>query len=76
MPGRLLTSFRANTQGLVDGGLAGLFWAYIWNFVGFSFVVLSLAEMASMLVALKICFLDIPNILQGAHFWRTISLGF
>ncbi|KAF8847927.1 amino acid transporter [Acephala macrosclerotiorum] len=38
----------ANTQGMIDGGLAGLFWAYIWNFVGFSFVVLSLAEMSSM----------------------------
>ncbi|CZR59452.1 probable GABA permease [Phialocephala subalpina] len=38
----------ANTQGMIDGGLAGLFWAYIWNFIGFSFVVLSLAEMSSM----------------------------
>ncbi|KAH8821459.1 GABA permease [Xylogone sp. PMI_703] len=38
----------ANTQGLVDGGLAGLFWSYIWTFIGFSFVILSLAEMASM----------------------------
>lgn len=42
--------YRANTQGMIDGGLAGLFWAYIWNFVGFSFVVLSLAEMSSMYV--------------------------
>lgn len=38
----------ATTQGLVDGGLAGLFWSYVWTFLGFSFVVLSLAEMASM----------------------------
>ncbi|RDW56626.1 hypothetical protein BP5796_13091 [Coleophoma crateriformis] len=38
----------ANTQGLTDGGLAGLFWSYIWTFVGFGFVILSLAEMASM----------------------------
>jgi hypothetical protein len=47
--------YRANTQGLIDGGLAGLFWAYVWNFIGFSFVVLSLAEMASMLVPQKMC---------------------
>ncbi|KAL9121027.1 MAG: hypothetical protein Q9187_002413 [Circinaria calcarea] len=40
----------ANTQGLVDGGLAGLFWSYIWTFVGFGIVIASLAEMASMLV--------------------------
>jgi amino acid transporter len=39
---------RANTQGLIDGGLAGVFWAYIWTFVGFGFVEMSLAEMASM----------------------------
>lgn len=38
----------ANTQGLIDGGLAGLFWSFIWTFVGFWFVMLSLAEMASM----------------------------
>ncbi|KAK3071925.1 hypothetical protein LTR53_007771 [Teratosphaeriaceae sp. CCFEE 6253] len=38
----------ASTQGLVDGGLAGLFWSYIVTFIGFSLVVISLAEMASM----------------------------
>ncbi|KAF2470504.1 amino acid transporter [Lindgomyces ingoldianus] len=38
----------ANTQGLVDGGVAGVFWSYIWTFIGFGFVELSLAEMASM----------------------------
>lgn len=38
----------ANTQGLVDGGRAGLFWSYIWVFVGFGLTVASLAEMASM----------------------------
>lgn len=75
IPAILFTPLRANTQGLVDGGLAGLFWAYIWNFFGFSFVVLSLAEMASMLVAVKICFQDISNILQGTYFRRTVSLG-
>ncbi|KAF2650111.1 amino acid transporter [Lophiostoma macrostomum CBS 122681] len=38
----------ATSQGLVDGGPAGLIWSYIWTFFGFSFVVASLAEMASM----------------------------
>lgn len=38
----------ACTQGLINGGLAGLFWSYIWTFVGFTFVEMSLAEMASM----------------------------
>ena len=38
----------ANTQGLVDGGRAGLFWSYIWTFAGFGFITSSLAEMASM----------------------------
>ncbi|KAA6408204.1 MAG: amino acid transporter [Lasallia pustulata] len=38
----------ATSQGLVDGGVAGLFWSYIWTFFGFGLVVVSLAEMASM----------------------------
>lgn len=38
----------ATTQGMTNGGLAGLVWSYIWTFFGFIFVVLSLAEMASM----------------------------
>jgi amino acid permease len=38
----------ASTQGLINGGSAGLFWSYIWTVVGFTFVELSLAEMASM----------------------------
>ena len=37
-------------QILVNGGLAGLFWSIVWTYFGFSFVVLSLAEMSSMLV--------------------------
>lgn len=41
----LLTS---NTQALVAGGSAGLFWSVCWAYVGQTFVVLSLAEMASM----------------------------
>ena len=38
----------SNTQGLTDGGLAGLFWTYIWTFIGFGLVIVCLAEMASM----------------------------
>jgi choline transport protein len=30
------------------GGLAGLFWSLVWCYAGQSFIVLSLAEMASM----------------------------
>jgi len=40
----------ANTQGLTDGGIAGLFWSFVWTFLGFGIVMLSLAEMASMYV--------------------------
>lgn len=36
------------TQGLVDGGRAGLIYGTIWNFVGFCPIYLSMAEMASM----------------------------
>ncbi|SMQ47770.1 unnamed protein product [Zymoseptoria tritici ST99CH_3D1] len=38
----------ASYQGLVAGGLAGLFWSYVWTFCCNLFVVVSLAEMASM----------------------------
>jgi choline transport protein len=38
----------ANTSGLINGGLAGLFWSYLWTFVRFLFIVASLAEMSSM----------------------------
>ncbi|CAI7598346.1 unnamed protein product [Penicillium crustosum] len=38
----------SNTQGLENGGLAGVFWSYMWTFVGFGFIIVSLAEMASM----------------------------
>lgn len=38
----------ASYQGLASGGLAGMFWSYLWSFCGFSLVVISLAEMASM----------------------------
>lgn len=35
---------------MTDGGLAGLFWSYLWTFIGFGFVMFSLGEMASMFV--------------------------
>jgi len=38
----------ASTEGLIAGGVAGLFWSYIWTYAGMTLVVLSLAEMASM----------------------------
>jgi amino acid permease len=44
----MLTLPSATTQGLTDGGVAGLIWSFVWTFCGFSFVMASLAEMASM----------------------------
>ncbi|KAJ7772241.1 GABA permease [Mycena metata] len=38
----------ANTQGLTNGGLAGLWWSFISSFFLIGLVILSLAEMASM----------------------------
>lgn len=38
----------ASTEGLVNGGVAGMFWSYVWTFAGMTLVTLSLAEMASM----------------------------
>lgn len=38
----------ANTQGLIAGGRGGLFWSYVWTFVGYAFLAASLADMASM----------------------------
>ena len=37
-----------STPALVAGGSAGLFWSLVWVYIGQAFVVLSLAEMASM----------------------------
>ncbi len=42
------TILTVNTQGLVAGGLAGLFWSLVWAYAGQAFVVLSLAEMTSI----------------------------
>lgn len=41
----LLTS---NTQALLAGGSAGLFWSLSWSYLGQTFIVLSLAEMSAM----------------------------
>lgn len=38
----------ASGPGLIHGGLPGLFWSMCWSYLGQFFVVLSLAEMASM----------------------------
>ncbi|EED17336.1 GABA permease, putative [Talaromyces stipitatus ATCC 10500] len=38
----------SNSQGLTNGGMAGLFWSFIWTFIGFGFIIASLSEMASM----------------------------
>ena len=41
----LMTS---NTQALLAGGSAGLFWSLCWAYLGQTFIVLSLAEMSAM----------------------------
>lgn len=38
----------ATTQGLVNGGRAGLFWSFVWTWIMFVPIVLSLAEMSSI----------------------------
>ena len=38
----------SNTQGLIDGGRPGLFWGYLWTFIGYGFIAASMAEMGSM----------------------------
>jgi choline transport protein len=44
----LTNTCSANTQGLIAGGLSGLFWSLCWTYLGQFFIVLSLAEMAAM----------------------------
>jgi hypothetical protein len=39
--------------GLFDGGLAGLFWSFIWTFLAFGYVGLNVAEMSSMYVLFR-----------------------
>lgn len=38
----------ATTQGLVNGGRAGVFWSFVWTWILFIPIVLSLAEMSSI----------------------------
>ncbi|KAJ6079211.1 hypothetical protein N7467_008964 [Penicillium canescens] len=38
----------SNSEGLSNGGLPGMFWSYLWTFIGFGFIIASLSEMASM----------------------------
>ncbi|KXT12097.1 hypothetical protein AC579_1873 [Pseudocercospora musae] len=38
----------ANSMALTNGGTAGFFWSMIWCYIGQLFIVLSLAEMSSM----------------------------
>ena len=38
----------SNSQGLINGGGAALFWGYLWTFAGYGFIAASLADMASM----------------------------
>lgn len=40
--------FSSDYQGLANGGLPGMFWSYVWTFIGFGFIIASLSEMASM----------------------------
>lgn len=43
-----LTDSSSNYEGLYNGGLPGLFYSYVWTFVGFGFIIASISEMASM----------------------------
>ena len=66
----------ASTQGMVDGGLAGLFWSYMWTFIGFSLVMLSLAEMASMApTSGGKRYASIYRSIVSANLARSVSLG-
>lgn len=40
--------YSSNYEGLYNGGLPGLFYSYIWTFIGFGFIIASISEMASM----------------------------
>lgn len=51
MPGRSNIP-RTSTYGLTDGGRAGMVYIYIGSFIGFFSSVASMAEIASLLVAI------------------------
>lgn len=44
----VLLGSSSNYEGLENGGLPGMFWGYIWTFIGFSFIIASISEMSSM----------------------------
>lgn len=46
--------FTANSRGLLNGGPAGMIWSYIWTLTGFGLMVVSLAELSSMVSELMI----------------------
>lgn len=46
------TQLAASSFGLINGGLAGLIYMYLFTFAGFLAVIASMAEMASMQVVL------------------------
>jgi len=47
--------FTANSRGLLNGGPAGMIWSYIWTITGFGLMVVSLAELSSMVSGVMIC---------------------
>src|SRR2546423_13936750 len=69
----------ANPQGLADGGIAALFWSFIWTFLGFSIVMLSLPKCPQCMFHSIISKLKLSSIYlqtsQGAYLWRPIPLG-
>jgi hypothetical protein len=56
--------YSSNTQGLENGGLAGMFWSYVWTFIGFGFIIASLSEMASMYGPREFGLLSITDLRQ------------
>ncbi|KAF7593016.1 hypothetical protein BBP40_012103 [Aspergillus hancockii] len=59
-----------NTDALVNGGMAGLFWTYVWTFIGFGFIILTMSEMASMQVgARRFLVLTLSPTSGGQYHW-------
>lgn len=65
------------SYGLTTGGKGGMIYTYLGGLFGFSFVILSMAEMASMCVTQR--FFHSPTSAltypQGSDIWRPIPLG-
>ncbi len=68
-----------STIALFNGGTAGFIWVYLFSWIGFLAVNISMAEMGSMCVTgiLKLLgtFLDLTSRPQGTYFRRAIPLG-